>query len=268
MATGNSLPSARRLSADREGARSENVRVGSHAHLWADDDPPADGSAAALVAAAPSVFEPNQAGVPVTWVGVNAALGDSHEVTWSIAQWNYPDDAGTALFSHVMPAQFVTLAQQAAAIWASVADVDLVQVADAPSAPAARPDVRVGLADLSTSLQHPTIGFTHWHTVNAQFAPDTLVTIEDPSELGVTALATGDFQYAGFQASVLQDLLHEMGHALGLGHNPADPTAIMNPVLSSANPMPDAQDIGALQALYGPPRTEIASAAGIGFLPG
>ena len=49
-------------------------------------------------------------------------------------------------------------------------------------------------------------------------------------------------------------LEHELGHALGLDHNPADPDAVMNPTAGPANNAgPDQSDIQAIQSLYGAP---------------
>ena len=61
------------------------------------------------------------------------------------------------------------------------------------------------------------------------------------------------FAILGLQATVFQDLLHELGHAIGLDHNPYDPSAIMNPTLSSANPFITLQDTVMLRGLYGAP---------------
>jgi hypothetical protein len=69
----------------------------------------------------------------------------------------------------------------------------------------------------------------------------------------VTPLANGDLSYDGTVSTMLQVLLHELGHALGLDHNADDPSSIMNPTSTSENPVPDAQDIAAIQSLYGAP---------------
>ena len=67
--------------------------------------------------------------------------------------------------------------------------------------------------------------------------------------------------------TMLQAFLHELGHALGLDHNPDDPFSIMNPTMTSANPVPDAQDVAAIQSLYGAPaRPLILSANDSGTL--
>jgi hypothetical protein len=107
------------------------------------------------------------------------------------------------------------------------------------------------------SLYHPPtmsfIGYTTWDydPTNDTFLPDTMVRIEDPVETPVTRLSNGNYVYDGFETTVFQTLLHELGHALGLAHSPNDPTSIMYPTTGSVNPVPDAQDIAGIQAIYG-----------------
>ncbi|QEL18522.1 matrixin family metalloprotease [Limnoglobus roseus] len=47
---------------------------------------------------------------------------------------------------------------------------------------------------------------------------------------------------------------HEIGHALGLGHDNAGGAALMDPFYSPKVTKPQARDIARIQALYGPPK--------------
>ena len=146
-----------------------------------------------------------------------------------------------------------------------MANVHFDYVPDSPTLHDA-PDIRVGLADLNQNLHHSPMTFiggtttnsglttTYWDSHN-HYIPGTTVTVEDPTEHPVVALPNGDFQYVGTTATMFQDFIHEMGHALGLLHNNSDPTSIMNPLLSASNPLPDHADIVAIQSLYGAPHT-------------
>jgi hypothetical protein len=115
------------------------------------------------------------------------------------------------------------------------------------------PDIRVGLSMLGASGHGNLVGLTDVKWVNNIMAPDATVAIEDPAEHPVVALDDDDFGYKGTTTTIWQSMIHELGHALGLDHNPLDPTSIMNPVISRNNPLPDNQDIAAIQSLYGAP---------------
>ena len=199
-------------------------------------------------------LETTPSGKPLTWVGSNDAPGAGNVISWAIAQYNYQSDAQTAAFKGPFPAAFVPLVKEAFAEWASLANIKPVQVNDVSSSPPQPPDIRVGLSDLLSNIGPPMVGFTHpKFDANGKFSPDTLVSIENPTQMPVIALSNGDFQYKGFDTTVLQVALHEVGHALGLAENPNDPTSIMNPSLTRLNRAPDAQDIAAIRYLYGPP---------------
>jgi matrixin len=127
-------------------------------------------------------------------------------------------------------------------------------VPDAPSKGQSA-DIRVGVA----SVLEPTTGYIGYttglyNTINDKLQPDWLVRIEDPAVLPVTRLPNGDYQYNGSDVTVFKDLLHELGHALGLNHSPNDPTSVMSTVGASNNRLPDAQDIAGIQAIYGAPK--------------
>jgi hypothetical protein len=187
--------------------------------------------------------------------------GGPVNITVAIAAGNLPSDQGVAApFNEPFPAAFVPLLTAAEEAWESVANIQFLNIPDGivPEA-----DIRVGVSALNTHLGLPNtmgfIGYTEYHYSNLnQFSQDTTVTVEDPAEHPLVALPNGDFQYANTSATVFQVLLHELGHGLGLAHNSADLTAIMNPVSMASNRVPDAQDVAALQSLYGAPTTPLA----------
>ena len=208
-------------------------------------------------------LETANGGKPITWVGSTDAPGmpgDPTQITIAPALSNYPTDANVEVeFSHPLTQQDFSLLIAAAHIWEVAANVHFNFSQDAPvgTPNTQQPDIRVGLGDIQSALDDPTmtfVGDTHFRwDANNKFMPDNLVTIEDPEENPVTSLKDGDFQYNGTTATMFQSMIHELGHALGLAHNPNDPNSIMNPLLSSKNALPDDNDVAAIQSLYGAP---------------
>ena len=192
----------------------------------------------------PTPLETNAGGTPLRW-------NDPSNITIALEQSDHAGDL--PLFSSSLTGQEATLLVAATHIWESVANVTFSFVPDDQGNVA---DIRVGLAEFGT---HPTtmqfIGYTqyHWYVGTSEFLPDTLVAVEDPFEKAVTPLADGDLSYDGTVSTMLQVMLHELGHALGLDHNPDDPSSIMYPTSTTSNPVPDAQDFAAIRSLYGAP---------------
>lgn len=234
-------------------------------------------------AVTPSLTGPD--GKPLTWVGATphstGKPGDPTNITVAVETTNYPEDQGyPPPFTHPLPQEFLPLLRAAEDTWELYANVKFTNVPDAASKDQSA-DIRVGMADLgdlpTMNFVGPTVGRTtsHYNKTSDTFQPDTLVRIEDPADTPVTRLSNGDYQYSGLEATVFQDLLVELGHALGLGNNPSDPNSIMYSTEGSKNRVPDAQDIAAIQAKYGVPKphsvalnsSEIATLKGLGILP-
>lgn len=189
-------------------------------------------------------LETNVDGVsPLSW-------SDPANVTIALAQTSHAGDR--PVFSTSLTGQETTLLVAATHIWESVANVRFNFV---PDDQANVPNIRVGLAELDLDPTMRFIGYTsyHWNVSTSNFLPDTIVAVEDPLEKPVTLLLNGDLSYNGTVSTMLQAFLHELGHALGLDHNTDDSSSIMSPTMTNNNPMPDAQDVAAIQLLYGAP---------------
>jgi predicted Zn-dependent protease len=182
----------------------------------------------------------------------------SNVVTYSFAGVNLAGQP-TQFSSFMTDPAYQAVVEHAAATWSAVSGVQLLLVGDSPSV-----DIRVGFQALNP-VQTNVIGSTYWSSSGQNFLPGTIVSAEDPAQDALIPLDGGDFQYAGYATSLLQVLEHEFGHALGLGENPADPNAVMNPTSGPNNSAGlDQSDIQAIQGLYGAPVS--ASAPTLAFI--
>ena len=171
----------------------------------------------------------------------------SNVVTYSFANANF-DDQPAPFSSFITDPAFQAVMESAAAAWSAVSGLQFQLVPDSASV-----DIRVGFERLS-SAQGGEIGSTYWSWMGSSFLPGTIVAAADPFESPLIPLANGDFQYSGSGAGLQQVFEHELGHALGLGHNLNDANAVMYPIAGPANNSgPDMSDIQAIQSLYGPP---------------
>ncbi len=171
----------------------------------------------------------------------------SNVVTYSFAGANLTSQPAQ-FSSFVTDPAYQAVVERAAAAWSATSGVRLLLVADSGSV-----DIRVGFLTLNPA-QSNVIGSTYWSSSGGNFLPGTIVSAEDPAQDALSPVAGGNFQYAGYATSLLQVFEHELGHALGLGENPADPNAVMNPTSGpNNNAGPDQSDIQAIQSLYGAP---------------
>jgi hypothetical protein len=171
----------------------------------------------------------------------------SNVITYTFATTNF---AGQPLSysSFITDPRYQAVVTKAAAAWSAVSGIQFQLVPDSPTV-----DIRVGFAMLH-SAQGGDIGTTYWSWSGPYYRPGTVVAAEDPAEVPLVPQTSGDFRYSGFSTGLLQAFEHELGHALGLAHNPSDPNAVMFPSEGPANNSgPDQSDIVAIQALYGPP---------------
>ena len=217
----------------------------------------------------PPVGEAGNPNEPITWVGATDAPGkpgDPIQISIASATSNYAVDSNLHVaFDDLLTPHDLSLLVAATHVWETVANVHFDFIPDVPAGSTQQPaDVRVGLADINAALKQPGMTFVgdteyNWDA-NNKFLPDNLVNIEDPNETATTQLADGDQQYNGFTTTMFQSMIHELGHSLGLDHNPGDPNSIMNPDLNNQNPLPDSNDIAAIQSLYGAPTQAVTFA--------
>jgi len=164
-------------------------------------------------------------------------LWAARTVTWSLA-------AAGGVFTNAVGPAYQEAVQQAAAQWDDVAGITLVQVADSAAA-----DIRIGCANFgATGGQIGETDYSYTTGAVQAFTPGVTVRIEDPAERPVGS----DGLYAGTGTSLAQVVLHEVGHALGLGHS-TDPSSVMYPVATAANRSFDGTDLDGIHALYGAP---------------
>jgi len=163
-------------------------------------------------------------------------------ITWSFAAFNYTVDAGREVFSHSLSPVYQTFVQRAFQEWSAVSGLVFTQEADSNAV-----DIRIGFANLNTAATG-TVGLTSWLQHGPFLAPDVLVGLEDPGQLPLVFL-NGALTYQGYSAQFYQVVLHELGHALGLGHS-SDPFSVMYPTMTANNQDLDLTDVAGIDAIY------------------
>jgi Matrixin/RTX calcium-binding nonapeptide repeat (4 copies) len=189
----------------------------------------------------------------MTYVLENEKWANPLGITWSFATTNFTNPVDSIHYdAFISNSTEQLIVKSALAKWASVANIKFIEVADEanytdPGDYAVSlynsPDIRIGYADWNTYTTN-ILGATAYRSVGGGlFFPDVQVSIENP--------ALVPYQFYG--ASYYQVILHELGHALGLGHAVGDVNSIMNSALNTANQDLDATDIAGIQAIYGAP---------------
>jgi hypothetical protein len=152
-------------------------------------------------------------------------------ITWSI-------DGTQPSFSGHLGSPELTAVKNAFYAWAAASGLQFQQVGAGVAA-----DIDIGWANFATQ-NSGVVGLTSVTTDAQGNAVHGVVKIENKGE---TAIVNGT--YSGTDATLTQVLMHEIGHALGLGDN-ADSSSIENYFLGSSNASLTVRDAQAVQALY------------------
>jgi predicted Zn-dependent protease len=188
---------------------------------------------------------------------LEGARWPSLNVTWSFGIATYGVDYANS-FSAPVSAEFQGTIQWALQQWASVTPLNFIQVSDSQVFNQAA-DIRIGFGAFDT-LSTSIIGETNLRWDGAgSLVSDEIVRLEDPSQLPLSLGSDGRYTYQGTTATLQQVALHEIGHALGLGHS-SDPNAVMYPTSGANNQTFDQSDIAGIQRLYGAPAPVVPQA--------
>jgi hypothetical protein len=200
-----------------------------------------------LVTAAP----PTQAARDYALEGQLWTQAPSRPITWSFAASTYSGDSAHPFSSFITAADEQAVIEQAFQDWSAASGLGFEELPDSATASGAA-DIRLGWGNLGTGSGTEQIGSTYYSYlgVGNAIAPDVLVRLEDPADVPLVPGAGGALTYQGYNATLLQVALHEIGHALGLGHS-TDPDAVMYATAGASNRALDGSDMAGARALYG-----------------
>ena len=157
-------------------------------------------------------------------------------VTWSVPA------AGNEISSAITKTEDIAAIKAAFETWSGPTGIIFKQVDNAGPA-----DITLGYSDLGTAVTG-VVGYTTYEARDGQMQSAQIL-LEDPNETALSGVGASGM-YAGTMASLMQVLLHEIGHALGLLDNAAA-GSIENYYLGPDNQTLSAADIQAVGALYG-----------------
>jgi hypothetical protein len=164
----------------------------------------------------------------------SGTIFDHPVITWTISGDN-------PLFSGKLDAADELSVKSAFAAWAAVTGLKFVEVSGNATA-----DIQIGFGKFGTSSSG-IIGLTGITSDENGIAQDSLIRIEDKSETPIAK----DGIYMGTDATESQVLMHEIGHALGLGDN-VDPNSVESFYLGGSNRGISESDAELMRQLYWP----------------
>jgi antitoxin component YwqK of YwqJK toxin-antitoxin module len=178
------------------------------------------------------------------------SVGNGSEWAGNVITWSMSGDAGS---------QYEAEAQQAFATWAAASGLKFDEVSG--SAPA---DIRISFGNLDSA----TTGIVGYTTLQGGggITAAASIELENPDQDALVSGTGGQLTYSGTDATLEQVMLHEIGHALGLGDD-TDQDSIMYYELTSSNSKLDSTDIAGIQALYGADRLNSLIAGMSSFTP-
>lgn len=174
---------------------------------------------------------------------VEGAKWASKTITWSFA--NSAGTAASPFSSYITNSTYQTLVRNAFAAWAAACPgLTFTQVTDSASS-----DIRLGFGRFSTATSG-VAGYTAYQQNSSlQIQPNVILRLEDPSQLALTGSGSS-LKYSGTNTYLYEDILHEIGHALGLASD-ADSSSIMYYYANGNTGTLDSSDTAGIQALYG-----------------
>ncbi len=181
-----------------------------------------------------------ETGASITWSFIDTSVAISGGACSSC------NESSTTAISSVMPAGYMDEIRRAFSTWAAVADLTFTEVADGGAAVGVgtTADIRIGALGIDGPTD--TLGFGWYPPQDGNVSPfsgDVMLDREENWTVG--ADQSGEID-------IFSIVLHELGHALGLGHS-VDTTAVMYPYYTSGSALSGlgADDIAGIQYLYG-----------------
>lgn len=162
---------------------------------------------------------------------------DATGTTGGVVTWSFAVGGGQLYKLNVAnDPQFSNTIRAAFQAWEDVASIDFVEVADSTSV-----DLRIG---------YEPIDGPYGQGGEAQYMTRThqMGVTEKKAEIRIDSLDTWTHE------RIFAMVVHEIGHAIGLGHS-TNSASIMLPILSSSHTGLASMDIAGAQLLYGPSQT-------------
>lgn len=170
---------------------------------------------------------------------VTGAMFDHRVITWSLN-----DNDGK--FSGKLGASEEAAVREAFSEWSVASGLVFQEVSGN-----AKADISLGWARLDTK-NSGMVGLTSFETEGGRIKAGVTIQLEDKAENKLIENSNGQLIYDGTDATFTQVLLHEIGHALGLGDSGA-PNSIEAYYLGTDNRTISESDAEFIKTLYGDP---------------